>query len=67
MDEYAFTNPLSMRIAVNGEDAGLVTCSYATNGFSDVSFEIPAAAITRSPARIAFLGDHIACGYWFYQ
>lgn len=66
-DEYAFKNPLVIRLRVDSQDLGPTRLSYATNGFSDVSFTIPAAAITKSPSRISFLGDHITCGYWFYQ
>lgn len=38
-----------------------------TNGFADVAFRIPGSAISSSSPRVAFLGDHIACAYWFYQ
>ena len=65
--EYAFANPLSMRVVVNGVEACIAEIKYAAKGFSDVVFTIPGAAITQSPCRIAFLGDHIACGYWFFQ
>ena len=64
---YAFANPLKMKVTVDGQDAGMVSVAYSTNGFSDVSFTIPGAAIGQTPCRIAFLGDHIAAGYWFYQ
>ncbi len=64
---YAFANPLKMKVTVDGQDAGMVSVAYSTNGFSDVSFTIPGAAIGKTPCRIAFLGDHIAAGYWFYQ
>lgn len=65
--EYAFANPLCMRVVVNGVEACIAEIKYAAKGFSDVAFTIPGAAITQSPCRIAFLGDHIACGYWFFQ
>ncbi len=65
--DFTFENPLSMRILVDGEEAGVVSVAYATNGFSDVTFKIPAVAIKQTPARLSFLGDHITCGYWFYQ
>lgn len=65
--EYAFANPLSMNVAVDGRLSHPVSVSYATNGFSDVSFRIPGAAIRSTPCRLEFLGDHVACCYWFYQ
>lgn len=65
--DYAFANPLTMNVAVNGNLSHSVSVPYATNGFSDVSFRIPGAAIRSTPCRLEFLGDHVACGYWFYQ
>ena len=65
--DYAFANPLRLQVSVDGRDAGVAEVKYAEKGFSDVVFTIPGAAITQSPCRIAFLGDHIACGYWFLQ
>ena len=67
VETIEFANPLEVRIRVDGQDLGIQSVSYATNGFSDVTFTIPGSAITASPARIALLGDHITCGYWFYQ
>ena len=65
--DYAFANPLKMNIAIDGALVQQVSVAYATNGFSDVSFNLPGTAIRQTPCRIAFLGDHIAAGYWFYQ
>ena len=64
---YAFANPLTLNVAVNDQPLQAVSISYATNGFSDVSFTIPGTSIDKESCRIAFLGDHIAAGYWFYQ
>lgn len=63
----AFSNPLKFNIAVDGDVVGVAEIAYATNGFSDVSFKIPGAAIKNPVSRIGFLGDHITFGYWFYQ
>lgn len=65
--KYEIANPARMNVAVDGQIAGEVSFSMATNGFSDVSFTIPGRFITSPASRVAFLGDHIACCYWFYQ
>ena len=65
--DYAFANPLKMNIQVDGKDIFPVSVPYATNGFTDVSFTLPASAIEHSPCRLSLLGDHISAGYWFYQ
>lgn len=65
--ECAFSNPLKMNLSVDGSIVDTVSVSYATNSFSEASFEIPGAAIRQSPCRVGFLGDHISFGYAFYQ
>lgn len=65
--DYVFANPLKMNVTVDGEVVQEVSVSYATNDFSDVSFQIPGTAIRKTPCRVGFLGDHVACAYWFYQ
>ena len=65
--DCAFANPLKLNVSVDGDVATTVEVSYAANGFSDVSFKIPGMAIKNPVSRIGFLGDHIVCGYWFYQ
>lgn len=64
---YEIANPARLNLSVNGVIVGEVSYSCSTNGFSDVVFSIPKSAITASPCSVAFLGDHITCGYWFYQ
>jgi hypothetical protein len=65
--EYAFANPLRLNVSVDGIIVSQVSLRYADKGFSDVEFVIPGTAIKSSVSRIAFLGDHITCGYWFFQ
>lgn len=67
VETMEFANPLGIRVLVDNQDLGIQSISYATNGFSDVTFKIPGSALTNTPARISLLGDHITCGYWFYQ
>jgi hypothetical protein len=64
---YGFSNPLKIGISVNGVDAGMRDVVICEKGFSDVEMTIPGGLISESLARIEFLGDHIACAYWFYQ
>ncbi|MBR1922079.1 MAG: hypothetical protein IJ829_08825 [Kiritimatiellae bacterium] len=64
---YAIASPARMNIAVDGRLVSSAEFSCATNSFSDVEMTIPGSAIAAPLSRVAFLGDHIACGYWFYQ
>ena len=65
--DYTFVNPLTMNVQIDGKDLLPVSIPYATNGFSDASFTLPASAIEHTPCRLSLLGDHISAGYWFYQ
>ena len=64
---YGFSNPLKIRVLVDGEDAGLREVSIAESGFSDVEMVVSGGMIRSPSVRVEFQGDHIACGYWFYQ
>ena len=65
--DYTFANPLKINAYIDNEVVTTLSISYATNGFSDVSFRLPGSAIKTSPCRLSLLGDHIVAGYWFYQ
>lgn len=65
--KYGFKSPLALCVEADGEEACDVFVPYAEKDFSDASFTIPGAAIQKSPCRLRFNGDHIACAYWFYQ
>ena len=64
---YGFSNPLKIRIVVDGEDAGIREVAIDESGFSDVEMVVPGRMIGRAQSRIEFQGDHISCAYWFYQ
>ena len=64
---YGFSNPLKIRVLVNGEDAGIRDVAMQDSGFSDVEMVVPGEMIRSPSVRVEFQGDHIACGYWFYQ
>ena len=64
---YEFSNPLKLAVAIDGEVVDTVELQYAAEGLSDVEFSIPGCAIKNSEVTVSSLGDHIACGYWFFQ
>ncbi len=57
----------SMNVAVDGQVVRQVSLRCDKGLFTDVSFTIPGAAFRGGAARVAFLGDHIPFGYWFFQ
>ena len=57
----------SMNVAVDGQIIEKVTLKCDQKWFSEAEFVIPGSAITKNVSRISLLGDHIPCGYWFYQ
>ncbi len=64
---FDFGESQEMVIGVNGVEA--TKCGYLVrdSGFSDVTLRVPGSAIVESVSRFAFMGDHIACCYWFFQ
>ena len=64
---FAVSGRIRMNLSVDGQQIGAAEMVVPTDGFADVAFTIPGSSITTSRPRIAFLGDHITCGYWFYQ
>ena len=64
---YCFSNPLRIGVLVDGEDAGTRDFAIGDNGFSDIEMSIDGRLIKDNSVRLEFLGDHIACSYWFWQ
>ncbi len=64
---YAFSNPLKIKVLVDGVDVGTHSLAIADKGFSDVEMTIPRAAISGERQTVEFQGEHIACAYWFFQ
>jgi len=56
-----------LNISVDGTICTSAKIDISESGFTDAVIRIPGSAIKNPIARIAFLGDHIACCYWFYQ
>ena len=58
---------MTLRILVNGEDAGDISFPVEDGDFCDANFVIPGKFIRQPMSRITFLGEHVAFAYWFYQ
>ena len=66
-EDYSFSSPLELVVAVDGREACRVRCNLPEKGFGDVAFVVPGAAIVSDSVRLAFWGGHAAYAYWFYQ
>ena len=56
-----------LNIAVDGKLCGVASYDVDAHALTDVKIRIPGSAIVNPVSRIAFMGDHIACCYWFFQ
>lgn len=65
--EYVFGGTQELHLEVDGEEVSHVSYKVGDEGFTDVAFEIPAARIRKAVTRVGLHGEHIACGYWFFQ
>ena len=65
--KFEFVSPLKLNVAIDGEVKLTASLEVAEKGFSDVAIDIPGSAITNSPCKVSFLGDHAAFAYWFFQ
>ncbi|MBQ3340747.1 MAG: hypothetical protein IJG84_02545 [Kiritimatiellae bacterium] len=65
--DYTFKSPMSLHVSLDGSKPFAVDFPIADKGFSDVEFVIPGRLVGGGDTRIAFFGEHVACGYWFYQ
>lgn len=65
--EYVFGGTQELHLEVDGEEVSHVSYKVGDEGFTDVAFEIPAARIRKDVTRVGLHGEHIACGYWFFQ
>lgn len=64
---FAVRSPMTLQVSVDGVEVGAFDLPVSETGFSDVKLTIPGRFITSPVSRIAFMGDHIACCYWFFQ
>lgn len=65
--DFTMKSPMTLKILVDGEDAGDISFPVAEGDFADASFVVPGAFIRRSGVRLAFMGEHVAYAYWFFQ
>ena len=65
--DFTLKSPMTLKVLVDGEDAGDVSFPVADGDVADATFVIPGRFVTTSMPRLAFLGEHVAFGYWFYQ
>jgi len=66
-DNYAFSASQRLQVFVDGADAGTISYRVPDKDFADISFRIPGEALAAQTVRITLAGEHISCGYWFYQ
>lgn len=64
---FDFGDKPALNVSVDGQVLATASYDVPEKGFADVTIRIPGSAIVNSVSRIAFLGDHIACCYWFFQ
>jgi hypothetical protein len=65
--DFELKSPMTLRVIVDGEDAGDVSFSVKAGDFCDARFVIPGRFVTQPNPRITFLGEHVAFAYWFFQ
>jgi len=58
---------IRLRITAGGRTVERCLEPMDGGGKYDYLLELPAAMITESPLRLYIAGDHLACGYFFYQ
>lgn len=65
--EFSLKSPMTLKVLVDGADAGDVSFDVGEGEMSDAVFTIPGRFVAHSNVRISFLGEHVAFAYWFYQ
>jgi hypothetical protein len=66
---FGFNSPLKLRIHVDEKEACYfeIPIKEEKDVFSEITFEIPAEAITQPNPLITLYGDHASFALWFYQ
>ena len=65
--EFGFDSPLMLEVHIDGVEVAHCHVPIAEKGFSDIVLTVPGGKVPGGVHEIAVNGDHIACGYWFYQ
>lgn len=66
---FSFNSPLKLRLHVDEREAAYyeIPIREEKDVFSEISFTIPAEAITQPRPRLTLYGDHASFALWFYQ
>lgn len=67
LENFELNHTLHLRLFVDDQELPDPVFKLRDEGFSEVSFEIPARYITTPSPRLRLIGDHISLAYWFYQ
>ena len=65
--EFSLKSPMTLKVLVDGTDAGDISFDVEDGDMADAVFTIPGRFLTHSKSRISFLGEHVAFAYWFFQ
>lgn len=65
--DFSFKSPMTLRVMVDGESAGDIPFPVKEGDFCDAHFVVPGEFIKQQRTRLAFLGEHVAFAYWFFQ
>jgi hypothetical protein len=60
-------SPLTLNILIDNKQIPPKSFVLNTDGYSEISFTIPATYINSMSPEIVVAGDHISYAYWFYQ
>ena len=67
INDFSMKSPMTLKVLVDGVDAGDVSFPVAEGDFFDTNFVISGKFVRQPKSRITFLGEHVAFAYWFYQ
>jgi len=65
--DFTLKSPMTLKVLVEGEDVGDISFPVAEGDVTDATFVIPGRFIRQPQVRLAFLGEHVAFAYWFFQ
>ena len=65
--EFVFKSPMTLKVLVDGREVGDIAFPVGEGDVADAAFVIPGRFIDKPQVRLAFLGEHVAFAYWFYQ
>jgi hypothetical protein len=66
-NDFTLKSPMTLKVLVEGEDVGDISFPVAEGDVADATFVISGRFIRQPQVRFAFLGEHVAFAYWFFQ